>query len=149
MYHSSFKWLRQFVDDGSWWRCQSISNFPHHVGISSVFEQHIFHLLNWLDLLPLAIFYELFVNLVVSFEEIIEPLITVSNIPSNDSSLLDYSDQLSESLGHDGAREHAGTTEQHVVRVVGNWSWCVRGDVAAESFLVETFLHRGVQQALA
>ena len=21
--------------------------FPHHVGISSVFEQHVFHLLNW------------------------------------------------------------------------------------------------------
>ena len=48
--------------------------FPHHIGISSVFEQHVFHLLNWLDLLPLPIFYELFVNLVVSFEEIIEPL---------------------------------------------------------------------------
>ena len=47
-------------------------------------------------------------------------LITVSNIPSNDSSLLDYSDELSESLGHDGAGEHAGTAQQHVVGVVGD-----------------------------
>ena len=93
-------------------------------------------------------------------------LITISNIPSNDASLLDHSDELSESLGHDGAGEHAGTAQQHVVGVVGDlkvfsaiiastvgglsyWSGCVRGDVAAVSFLVETFLHRSVQQALA
>ena len=90
-------------------------------------------------------------------------LIAVSNIPSNDSSLLGYPDQLSESLGHNGAREHAGTAEHHVVRVVGDlelsseivltkynsyWSRCVRGDVATVGFLVETFLHRSVQQAL-
>ena len=42
--------------------------------LTCIFEQHIFHLLNWLDLLPLAIFNELFVNLVVGFEEIIEAL---------------------------------------------------------------------------
>ena len=94
--------------------------FPHNVGISSVFEQHVFHLLNWLDLLPLTIFYQLFVNLVVSFEEIIESLITVSNVPSYDSSLLDYPDELSEGLGHNGAGEHAGATEQDVVGVVGD-----------------------------
>ena len=52
--------------------------FPHDISVTSIFEQHIFHLLNWLDLLPLAIFYELFVNLVVSFEEIIEPLRSIS-----------------------------------------------------------------------
>ena len=45
-------------------------------------------------------------------------LITISNIPSNDSSLLDHSDELSERLGHDGAGEHAGTAQQHVVGVV-------------------------------
>ena len=47
-------------------------------------------------------------------------LITISNIPSNDSSLLDHSDELSESLGHDGAGEHAGTAQQHVVSVVSD-----------------------------
>ena len=47
-------------------------------------------------------------------------LITVSNIPSNHSSLLDYSDQLSESLGHNGAGEHAGTAEEDVVGVLGD-----------------------------
>ena len=47
-------------------------------------------------------------------------LITVSNIPGNDSSLLDYSDELGEGLRHNGAGKHAGTAQQHVVGVVSD-----------------------------
>ena len=66
-------------------------------------------------------------------------LITVSNIPSNDSSLLDYSDQLSESLGHNGAREHASTAEQDVVGVVLNRCRVVGSDISAYCLLIQTW----------
>ena len=55
-------------------------------------------------------------------EEVMETchLVSISDIPGDDSSLLDDPDELREGLRHDGAREHSGTAQQHVVSVVSD-----------------------------
>ena len=85
--------------------------FLHNVSVTRIFKKHICLLLDRLQMFPISIGDVILDDLVVGEEEIIEALVTVSNVPCNDSSLLHDPDELGESLGDDGAGEHAGTAE--------------------------------------
>ena len=51
-------------------------------------------------------------------EKEIPHLVSISNVPSNDPSLLDDPDELREGLRDDGAGEHPSAAQKHVVGVV-------------------------------
>ena len=41
-------------------------------------------------------------------------------------------------LGHNGSREHASATEQHVIGVLLNGGWCVRCNISTYCLLIQT-----------
>ena len=76
----------------------STLQFSHDIGIASVVKEHVVELLDGLHLGPLALLDQLLVDRVVVGEEVVEPFVPVSNVPSNQTSRLHNSQQLSESL---------------------------------------------------
>ena len=77
---------------------QRALQLPHDISIASVVKEHVVELLHGLHLGPLALLDQLLVDLVVVDEEVIEAFVAVSNVPSNQTSRLDNSQQLGESL---------------------------------------------------
>ena len=77
---------------------KSVLQFSHDIGVASVVKEHVVELLHGLHLCPLALLDELLVDLVVVDEEVVEAFVAVSNVPSNQTSRLDNSQQLGESL---------------------------------------------------
>ena len=77
---------------------KSVLQFSHDIGVASVVKEHVVKLLDGLHLGPLALLDQLLVDLVVVDEEVVEAFVAVSNVPSNQTSRLDNSQQLGESL---------------------------------------------------
>jgi len=77
---------------------KSVLQFSHDIGVASVVKEHVVELLHGLHLCPLALLDQLLVDLVVVDEEVVEAFVAVSNVPSNQTSRLDNSQQLGESL---------------------------------------------------
>ena len=77
---------------------KSVLQFSHDIGVASVVKEHVVELLHGLHLCPLALLDELLVDLVVVDEEVVEAFVAIGNVPSNQTSRLDNSQQLGESL---------------------------------------------------
>ena len=77
---------------------KSVLQFSHDIGVASVVKEHVVELLHGLHLCPLALLDELLVDLVVVDKKVVEAFVAVSNVPSNQTSRLDNSQQLGESL---------------------------------------------------
>ena len=75
-----------------------VLQFSHDIGIASVVEEHVVELLHGLHLGPLALLDQLLVDLVVVGEEVVEAFVAISDVPSNQTSRLDNSQQLGECL---------------------------------------------------
>ena len=90
----------------------------------------------WFDFFPLSFLDQLFIDFIIGFEEFIKSLsqinhhkiiriiftdlITISNVPGNNSTRLDNSDQFSECLRNYRSREHACTAQEGIISVVCN-----------------------------
>ena len=72
--------------------------FLHDIGVAGVLKQHVVQLLDWLDLLPLALGDQLLVDLVVGEEEVVESLVAIGDVPGDSAARLHYTDQLGEGL---------------------------------------------------
>lgn len=77
---------------------KSVLQFSHDIGVASVVKEHVVELLHGLHLCPLALLDQLLVDLVVVDKKVVEAFVAVSNVPSNQTSRLDNSQQLGESL---------------------------------------------------
>ena len=77
---------------------KSVLQFSHDIGVASVVKEHVVELLHGLHLCPLALLDQLLVYLVVVDEEVVEAFVAIGNVPSNQTSRLDNSQQLGESL---------------------------------------------------
>merc|ERR1719234_1019395 len=126
-----------------------ILQLSHDISVACIIKEHVVELLDGLDLGPLALLDQLLVDRVVVDEEVVEAFVPVSNVPSNQTSRLHNSQQFGESLWHNGSREHASATEQHVIGVVLNRGWGVRCNISAYCPLIQTFFLRCRQKPRA